>query len=191
MALVDIAGRRIRAKIVYYGPTLGGKTTNLAFIHRHANPGQTGEFRSIAAESARTLFFDYMPIEAGSVGGFQVTFQLYTVAGQANYERTRQAVLKGADGIVFVVDAQQERLFENLESLAELEANLLDQQLNPDAFPIVVQYNKLDLPNALPSQDLDRLLNSARRPRIESSALTGHGVFETLQAISKKVARSL
>lgn len=191
MALVDIAGRRIRAKIVYYGPTLGGKTTNLAFIHRHANPGQTGNFRSIATESERTLFFDYMPIEAGSVGGFQVTFQLYTVAGQVNYEKTRQAVLKGADGIVFVLDAQQERLFENLESLAELEANLLDQQLSPEFFPIVIQYNKLDLPNSLPAADLDRLFNSVGRTRIEASALTGHGVFETLQAICKKVARRL
>jgi len=191
MALIDLSGREIHGKIVYYGPGLGGKTTNLRSLHGRLPDGRKGELRSIATGDERTLFFDFLPLDLGRVGGFAVRFQLYTVAGQGRYERTRAAVLHGADGAVFVADAQAARLEDNRRSLRELRDNLAAQGKPLAGFPLVLQYNKMDLPDALPAAELDRHLNPTGLPRIEAAARHGTGVVETLRAICKLVARSL
>jgi signal recognition particle receptor subunit beta len=191
MALVDVAAREIHAKIVYYGPTLGGKTTNLQFVFDHTSAATKGDFKSIATETQRTLFFDFMPLDLGNVHGFSVRFNLYTVAGQSLYEGTRVAVLKGADGVIFVADAQRDRLDENIQSLAELERTLSAQQGETRSFPVILQYNKMDLPRAMPASELDYHLNTNHRPRFAASALNGQGVFRTLQTACRLVAKSL
>jgi len=191
MALIDLADRRVHGKIAYYGPGLGGKTTNLRYIQRMAPPETRGELRAIAAETERTLFCDVLRLELGSVLGFALRYDLYTVPGQDRYERTRQAVLHGADGVVFVADAQERRLDENLRSLEELTANVTLQGKRLSEFPLVLQFNKMDLPDALPTPALDRALNAVGAPRFEASAANGAGVFETLRAICKAVTRSL
>lgn len=191
MALINVAAREIHGKIVYYGPGLCGKTTNLQIIHAKIPQNGRSDLLSIATETERTLFFDFMPLELGQVHGFSIRFHLYTVPGQILYERTRVAVLNGTDGVVFVADAQRDRLADNLQSLRELAHNLKNQGKRLVDFPLVMQYNKMDLPTALPTPVLDRYLNTIKVPRFEASAINGDGVFETLRAISKLVVNKL
>jgi signal recognition particle receptor subunit beta len=191
MALIDLNAREIHGKIVYFGPGLGGKTTNLLYLHAHLPDAQRGEMMSIAGDSGRTLFFDLMPVNLGTVLGFAIRFRLYTVAGQERYEEARATVMTGADGVVFVADAQRGRLRENLASLRELAAVLRNQGKSLSDFPLVLQYNKMDLPDALPVETLDRYLNPMGTPRIEAVALQGCGVVETLRAVCKRTAQSL
>ena len=191
MALINVAAREIHGKIVYYGPGLSGKTTNLQFIHSRIPNNTKGDLLSIETETERTLFFDFLPLDLGKVHGFSIRFHLYTVPGQILYERTRVAVLNGADGVVFVADAGRDRLPDNLQSLRELAQNLTAQGKRFLDYPLVMQYNKMDLPEALPIPVLDRYLNTIRVPRFEAVALDGKGVFETLRAISKLVVNKL
>ena len=191
MALINVAAREIHGKIVYYGPGLCGKTTNLQIIHGKIPQNGRSELLSIATETERTLFFDFLPLDLGKVHGFTIRFHLYTVPGQILYERTRVAVLNGADGVVFVADAQRDRLADNLQSLRELAHNLTNQGKRLLEFPLVMQYNKMDMPTALPTPVLDRYLNTIKVPRYEAVAVNGNGVFETLRAISKLVVNKL
>ncbi len=189
MALINLAAREIHGKIVYYGPGLGGKTTNLRYLHANLQDHQEA-IVSIATESERTLFFDFLPIDLGTLLGFRIRFHLYTVPGQDLYEQTRVAVLNGVDGVVFVADAGEDRLPGNLATLRELSQHVAGQGKRFRDFPLVMQYNKMDLSNALAPAALDHYLNSAGVPRFEATAIEGVGVFETLRAISKLVARS-
>ncbi|HUZ03340.1 MAG TPA: ADP-ribosylation factor-like protein [Thermomicrobiaceae bacterium] len=191
MALINVAAREIHGKIVYYGPGLSGKTTNLQVIHARIPTNTKGELLSIETETERTLFFDFLPLDLGKVHGFTIRFHLYTVPGQVLYERTRVAVLNGTDGVVFVADGERNRLADNLQSLRELAQNLTAQGKRFLDFPIVFQYNKMDLPDALPVPILDRYLNTIKAPRFEAVAVRGQGVFETLRAISKLVVNKL
>jgi len=192
MALINVAAREIHCKIVYYGPGLCGKTTNLKYIHS-AVPGHAkGDLLSIATETERTLFFDFLPLDLGQVHGFQTRFHLYTVPGQVLYERTRVAVLNGADGVVFVADSQQTKLRENIMSLQELARNIQAEGKKFLEFPLVLQYNKRDVPNVMAVELMDHYLNSSIKvPRFEAVASKGTGVFDTLKAISKLVISKL
>ncbi|MBV9229521.1 MAG: GTPase domain-containing protein [Chloroflexi bacterium] len=191
MALINIATHEIHCKIVYYGIGYCGKTTNLQHVFKSINPNARGEMLSIATETERTLFFDFLPLDLGTVHGFRTRFHLYTVPGQILYERTRLAVLNGADGIVFVVDSQAEKFEENVQSIAELELNMRRIGKDMSTFPFVMQWNKRDMPTALPIPVLDRYLNRRRVPTFEAIASNGRGVFATLRAISKGVMAQL
>jgi signal recognition particle receptor subunit beta len=191
MALINIATHEIHCKIVYYGIGYCGKTTNLQHVHRSIDPRARGDMLSIATETERTLFFDFLPLDLGTVHGFRTRFHLYTVPGQILYERTRLAVLNGADGIVFVVDSQAEKFEENIQSIAELEMNMRRIGKDLGRFPFVIQWNKRDMPNALPVPVLERYLNRRRVPSYEAIASNGKGVFATLRAISKNVMAQL
>lgn len=191
MALINVAAREIHCKIVYYGPGMCGKTTNLQYIHGQVPQATKGDLLSIATETERTLFFDFLPLDLGKVRGFQTRFHLYTVPGQVLYERTRVAVLNGADGVVFVADSQRNKLEENVNSLKELARNVQKQGKKFQEFPLVLQYNKRDLPNALPTQVLDKYLNPLQWSRFEACASKGPGVFDTLKGISKIVISKL
>ncbi len=191
MALINIAAHEIHCKIVYYGIGYCGKTTNLQYVHRSIQPTARGEMLSIATETERTLFFDFLPLDLGTVHGFHTRFHLYTVPGQILYERTRLAVLNGADGIVFVVDSQADKFEENVQSIAELDMNMRRIGKDLASFPLVMQWNKRDMQNALPVQVLERYLNRRRVPSIEAVASTGRGVFATLRTISKNVMAQL
>ena len=187
MALINVAKREIQCKIVYYGTGFCGKTTNLQYIHAHAPRPARGDLLSIATESERTLFFDFLPLDLGMIHGFRVRFALYTVPGQVLYERTRVAVLNGVDGLVFVADSSPDKLEENFQNLLELEMNMRKMGRDLGSFPFVMQWNKRDLPGAVPVPTLDRYLNRRRVPAFAASALTGEGVFPTLRAICKGV----
>ncbi|MBV9690478.1 MAG: GTPase domain-containing protein [Ktedonobacteraceae bacterium] len=191
MALINIASHEIHCKIVYYGIGYCGKTTNLQYVHKSINPSARGEMLSIATETERTLFFDFLPLDLGTILGFRTRFHLYTVPGQILYERTRLAVLNGADGIVFVVDSQAERFEENAQSIAELEMNMDRIGKDMHNFPFVIQWNKRDMPSALPVPLLERYLNRRSVPSFEAIASNGQGVFATLRAISKNVMAQL
>jgi signal recognition particle receptor subunit beta len=191
MALINVAAREIHGKIVYYGPGLSGKTTNLQYIHRRIPQASKSNLLSIATETERTLFFDFLPLDLGKIHGFTIRFHLYTVPGQTLYERTRVAVLNGADGVVFVADSNRDRLQEDLDSLKELAANIRAQGKRFSDYPLVLQYNKRDTPNALPVPIMDRYLNAIKVPRFEAVAPEGTGVFETLRAICKLVTNKL
>ncbi len=191
MALINVASREIHCKIVYYGTGYCGKTTNLQYIHGHAPQPARGNLLSIATESERTLFFDFLPLDLGTVHGFTVRFHLYTVPGQVLYERTRVAVLNGVDGVVFVVDSTPEKLEENFQSLIELETNMRRMGKDLGDFPFVIQWNKRDAPRAVPVATLDRYLNRRRVPAFEAIAVTGQGVFPTLRTIGKAVMARL
>jgi hypothetical protein len=191
MALINVAAREIHCKIVYYGPGMCGKTTNLQYIHTQVPRDAKGDLLSIATETERTLFFDFLPLDLGKVRGFQTRFHLYTVPGQVLYERTRVAVLNGSDGVVFVADSARDQLEQNIRSLKELAVNITRQNKKFQEFPIVLQYNKRDLPNALPVPVLDKYLNSMNWTRFEAIATSGEGVFDTLKAISKLVISKL
>ena len=191
MALINIASHEIHCKIVYYGIGYCGKTTNLQYVFKRINPSARGEMLSIATETERTLFFDFLPLDLGTVHGFRTRFHLYTVPGQILYERTRLAVLNGADGIVFVVDSQAEKFEENVQSITELEMNMRRIGKDMNTFPYVMQWNKRDMPSALPTQVLDRYLNRRHVPSFEAIASDGRGVFATLRTISKSVMAQL
>jgi signal recognition particle receptor subunit beta len=191
VALINIATHEIHCKIVYYGIGYCGKTTNLQYVFKSIKPDVRGDMLSIATETERTLFFDFLPLDLGAVHGFRTRFHLYTVPGQILYERTRLAVLNGADGIVFVVDSQSEKFEENMQSITELEMNLRRLGRDLGSFPFVMQWNKRDLPSALPVHILERYLNRRRVPSFEAIASAGKGVFATLRAISKNVITQL
>ncbi len=191
MALINIATHEIHCKIVYYGIGYCGKTTNLQYVFKSINPSVRGDMLSIATETERTLFFDFLPLDLGTVHGFRTRFHLYTVPGQILYERTRKAVLNGADGIVFVVDSQAEKFEENVQSISELEMNLRHLGKDIATFPFVVQWNKRDMSSALPVGVLERYLNRRRFPSFEAVASKGTGVYATLRCISKRVMAQL
>src|SRR5438132_2818206 len=191
MALINVATREIHCKIVYYGPGLSGKTTNLKYIHGTVPSQARGDLLSIDTETERTLFFDFLPLDLGRVHGYQTRFHLYTVPGQVLYERTRVAVLNGADGVVFVADSQRSKLAENVRSLQELAKNLTHQGKRFLEFPMAIQYNKRDVPEALPLEVLEKYLNSMKVASYESIASNGVGVFDTLRTISKLVISKL
>jgi mutual gliding-motility protein MglA len=178
--------REIQFKVVFYGPGLGGKTTNLEQIHKHSNPAQRGKLVSLNTESERTLFFDLLPVDLGKFRGYDVRLHLCTVPGQIAFDQTRRLVLRNVDGIVFVVDSQRDRLDDNIASLRNLEANLVLQGDDPSRMPLVVQYNKRDLPTALPIAELRRALGiPSDVPEIEAVAMAGEGVFPTFKSIVK------
>lgn len=185
MVFFNYATMQMAAKIVYYGPGLCGKTTNLQHIYQKTSSKSRGEMVSLETETDRTLFFDLLPLDVGNIAGFKTRFQLYTVPGQVFYNSTRKLVLRGVDGIVFVADSQGPMLDANLESFNNLKANLAELGLNVDEIPLVFQYNKRDLKNILPVEDMNRHLNDKGLPFFEASALQGNGVFETLKGISK------
>src|SRR4029079_3002484 len=177
MALINVAAKEIHCKLVYYGPGLSGKTTNLKYIFSTVPTQARGDLLSIDTETERTLFFDFLPLALGRVHGYQTRFHLYTVPGQVLYERTRVAVLNGADGVVFVADSQRHKLQEDVQSLQELARNVTLMGMTFSQFPLVIQYNKRDLENAWPVEVMDRYLNSIKVPRFEAAAATGVGVF--------------
>ena len=191
MAVFNAAKREIDLKIVYYGPAMCGKTTNVQCIHKMLAPQQRGDLMSLATKDDRTLFFDFLPIELGDVRGFKTRFHIYTVPGQVYYGLTRRAVLTGADGVVFVADSQTNKLQDNLESLKDLAENLKFYKKDITSFPFVLQYNKRDLPHVTPVEELNAMLNSYNVPAYESSALTGMGVVETLTGICKMVLKQM
>ena len=193
MPLVNFTAREITCKLVYYGPGRCGKTTNLQYIHGRVPEHRRGNMVSLATQSDRTLFFDFLPLELGIISGFTTRFQLYTVPGQVYYNATRRLVLQGADGVVFVADSQARQLDENVESMQDLHANLADQGIEPRLMPLVVQYNKQDLPKELilPVADLSDAINFRNVPEFAADALHGPGVFETLRGISELVLRRL
>ncbi len=191
MVQINFAKREINCKLVYYGPGLSGKTTNLEVVHKKAPASKKGELTSIATEGDRTLFFDYMPLELGKVGGMNTKFQLYTVPGQVYYNATRKLVLQGADGVVFVADSQPDKMEENLESLQNLDDNLKEQGLDIRSIPLVLQWNKRDLPNVLPTDELDKKMNKFGAPTFEAVAVTGEGVFPTLRKLAQMVLEKL
>ena len=193
MSLVNFTTREITCKIVYYGPGRSGKTTNLQYIYSQVPDDRKGRMVSLATQTDRTLFFDFLPLDLGSISGFTTKFQLYTVPGQVYYNATRKLVLQGADGVVFVADSQLRQLDENIESLQNLQANLLVHTIDVRALPMVLQYNKQDLPRELilSKEELDDALNFRDAPAFPADALHGAGVFETLQAVSAAVLRKL
>jgi signal recognition particle receptor subunit beta len=193
MSLVNFSNREITCKIVYYGPGRSGKTTNLQYIYGRVPTDRRGRMVSLATQTDRTLFFDFLPLELGSISGFTTRFQLYTVPGQVYYDATRKLVLQGADGVVFVADSQALQLDENVESLQNLQANLVEQGVDVRQMPLVFQYNKQDLPRDLifTPQDLDDALNFRSVPSFPADALSGNGVFETLKGVSELVLRRL
>ena len=187
MSFINYSSREINCKIVYYGPGLCGKTTNLQYIYRRTNPGQKGKLISLATETERTLFFDFLPLALGDIKGFKIRFHLYTVPGQVFYAASRKLILKGVDGVVFVADIQIERMDSNMESLDDLSINLTEQGYELEKLPFAMQYNKRDLPNVIPVADLDKVLNLRRVSWFEAVAVTGKGVFETLKAVARQV----
>ena len=191
MSFINYSSREINCKIVFYGPGLCGKTTNLQFIYNKTNPDAKGKMISLATETERTLFFDFLPLSLGEIRGFKTRFHLYTVPGQVFYDASRKLILKGVDGVVFVADSQIERMEANLESLENLRINLAEQGYDLDKIPFVLQYNKRDLPNAAEVVELRRLLNPRMVPDYEASATIGNGVFETLKAVAKLVLTEL
>ncbi|MFM8781951.1 MAG: GTP-binding protein [Gemmatimonadota bacterium] len=194
MPMINYSAREINCKVVYYGPALCGKTTNLEVIHRRVAPDSRGTLMSLATETDRTLFFDFLPVDLGSVRGFTTRFHLYTVPGQVQYDASRRLILKGVDGIVFVADSAADRLEANVESLRNLEENLRSYGYDPQAIPLVLQYNKRDLLDALATETLDAALRNgwaAGAPTHEAVARDGTGVFETLQDVSARVIASL
>ena len=193
MSLVNFAAREITCKIVYYGPGRSGKTTNLQYVFGRVPESRRGRMVSLATHTDRTLFFDFLPIDLGSISGFATKFQLYTVPGQSYYASTRKLVLQGADGVVFVADSQARRLDDNLESLQDMHNNLLAQGVDVRQLPVVFQYNKQDLPGdlILSHEELDDALNFRAVPSYPADALHGSGVFETLRGISELVLKRL
>ena len=191
MTFINYASREINCKIVYYGPGLCGKTTNLQYIYDSTSPTAKGKLISLATETDRTLFFDFMPLELGTVRGFKTRFHLYTVPGQVYYDASRKLILKGVDGVVFVADSQEERMDANIESLENLEENLKTQGYDLMQIPYVLQLNKRDLPSAVPVEELTAELLKKGEPVYEAVAADGTGVFDTLKAVAKQVLTEL
>jgi small GTP-binding protein len=191
MSFINYAAREINVKIVFYGPGLCGKTTNLQYIYEKSSPQQKGKLISLATETDRTLFFDFLPLDLGAVRGFKTRFHLYTVPGQVFYDASRKLILKGVDGVVFVADSQEARMDANVESLRNLEDNLNENGFELKTVPYVLQFNKRDLPSAMLVDDMYRLLNFKGEPTFEAVATKGIGVFETLKAVAKQVLYEL
>ncbi len=191
MVMINRATKEITLKIVYYGPGLCGKTTNLEYIYSKANPARRGKLLSVTTETDRTLFFDFLPVELGTMRGMKVRVQLYTVPGQVFYDATRRIVLRGSDGVVFVADSQSVMVEANMESIQNLKTNLRLNGLDPDSVPLVFQYNKQDLRGLSPFEDMEEKLNWRSVPSFPSVATVGQGVNETLRKIIEEVIRSL
>ncbi|MDT5158491.1 MAG: mutual gliding-motility protein MglA [Acidobacteriota bacterium] len=191
MTFINYASREINCKIVYYGPGLCGKTTNLQYIYDTTAPTAKGKLISLATETDRTLFFDFMPLELGTVRGFKTRFHLYTVPGQVFYDASRKLILKGVDGVVFVADSQDERMDANIESLYNLEENLQSNGYDLDKIPYVLQLNKRDLPNVIPAGEMVAELRRKEEPVHEAVASKGNGVFDTLKSVAKQVLTEL
>lgn len=191
MAHISHAAKEINCKIVYYGPGLGGKTTNLQYIYNQTSPDRRGKMVSLTGETERTLFFDFLPLNIGEIRGFTTRFHLYTVPGQQYYDASRKLILKGVDGVVFVADSSVDRMEDNLDSLKSLDSNLREQGYDLHRLPCVFQYNKRDLPNRVPIKVLTENLNIFGAQEFEAIAVKGIGVFETLMAVSKGILKSL
>jgi signal recognition particle receptor subunit beta len=191
MTFINYASREINCKIVYYGPGLCGKTTNLQWIYDKTNPNAKGKLISLATETDRTLFFDFLPLELGTVRGFKTRFHLYTVPGQVFYDASRKLILKGVDGVIFVADSQVERMDANVESIDNLQTNLKVQGYELMNIPYVLQLNKRDLPNVIPADEMVRVLRKKGEPVFEAVASKGMGVFETLKGVAKLVLQEL
>jgi signal recognition particle receptor subunit beta len=191
LSFINFAAREINCKIVYYGAGLGGKTTNLQHIYKTTAEAQKGKMISLATETERTLFFDFLPLDLGTVRGFKTRIHLYTVPGQVFYDASRKLILRGVDGIVFVADSQEERMDANLEALDNLGTNLKEHNIDFAKLPYVLQLNKRDLPNILPVDQLTRELRKKNEPVMEAIAFQGNGVFETLKEIAKQVLTEL
>ena len=191
MSFINFAAREINCKLVYYGPGLGGKTANLQWIYDTSNPTQKGKMISLATETDRTLFFDFLPLDLGTVRGFKTRFHLYTVPGQVFYEASRKLILKGVDGVVFVADSQEERMDANLETLEGLQENLKDHGLDFQTIPYVLQLNKRDLPGAMSVEALKKELQQKGERVVEGIAINGTGVFETLKGVAQLVLAEL
>lgn len=191
MSFINYLSREINCKIVYYGPGLCGKTTNLQYIYTKTNPEAKGKMISLATETERTLFFDFLPLALGEIRGFKTRFHLYTVPGQVFYDASRKLILKGVDGVVFVADSQIARMDANIESLENLRHNLAEQGYDLDKIPFVIQYNKRDMPAIASVEELRAALNPNGVPDFEAVAATGEGVFETLKAVAKLVLSEL
>jgi len=192
MTFINYASKEINCKIVYYGPGLCGKTTNIQYIYEKTSEQVKGKLISLATEADRTLFFDFLPLDLGKIRGFTTRFHLYTVPGQVFYEASRRLILKGVDGVIFVADSQVERFDANKESLDNLKQNLEAQGYSIETLPYVIQYNKRDLPNVVPCDELQKALNGDMFvPWFEASATVGDGVFDTLKAVAKLVLAEL
>ena len=191
MSMINYASREINCKIVYYGPGLGGKTTNLEYVYEKVAPNTRGKLISLATETERTLFFDFLPVDLGTIRGFKTRFHLYTVPGQVYYNASRKLILKGVDGVVFVADSQVERMDANIESMHNLYDNVQEYGLDLREIPFVIQYNKRDLPNIVSTRELEESLNPTGVPFFEAVGTRGIGVFDTLKAVSKQVIKSL
>jgi hypothetical protein len=191
MSFINYMAREINCKLVYYGPGLCGKTTNLQYIYDRTNPEHKGKMISLATETERTLFFDFLPLSLGEIRGFKTRFHLYTVPGQVFYDASRKLILKGVDGVIFVADSQVERTEANEESMENLRTNLTEQGYTLERLPFVIQYNKRDLPNVATTEELRAMLNKMNVPDFDAIARTGVGVFDTLKAAAKLVLTEL
>jgi mutual gliding-motility protein MglA len=191
MSFINYASKEINCKIIYYGPGLSGKTTNVQYIYENTQTESRGKLVTLSTENERTLFFDFLPLAVGDVRGYKTRFHLYTIPGQTFYEVSRQFILKGVDGVVFVADSQAERMEANIESYESLEKSLDNQGYDLGKLPLVLQYNKRDLPDAVGLRELEATFNPTHRPFFEAMANRGQGVMETLQAISQAVIREL
>jgi signal recognition particle receptor subunit beta len=191
MTFINYASREINCKIVYYGPGLCGKTTNIQWIHEQANPEKRGKLVSLATETDRTLFFDFLPLDMGMVKGFKVRFHLYTVPGQVFYDASRKLILRGCDGVIVVADSQRPRMEANIESIANLATNLKDNGFDIRNIPYVLQLNKRDMPTSAPLAEMEDLLRFRNEPMIEAVAFRGQGVIETLKACARQILMEL
>jgi len=191
MSFINFTTREISCKIVYYGPGLSGKTTNLHWIYNHTESERKGKLISLATETERTLFFDFLPLALGNIEGFGVRFHLYTVPGQVFYAASRKLILKGVDGIVFTADSQIERMEANMESMDDLHQNLEEHGYDLKGLPLTIQYNKRELPNAAPLEEMNRHLNPMDGPWFEAAAIQGVGVYETLKDVAKRVLKDV
>ncbi len=187
MSFINYNAKEIHCKIVYFGPSLGGKTTNIQWVYHKTQNNEKSDIFSLPTDVERTLFFDFLPIEIGDIRGFKTRFHLYTVPGQVVYDASRKLIMKGLDGVIFVADSQKERMEENLQSLKNLETNLTQHGYDINEIPMVFQYNKRDLPGALPINELRSSLNKYNAPDFEGIASDGTGVFESLKTISKSI----
>lgn len=191
MSFVNYQTKEVNCKIVYYGPGMGGKTTNIQYVYKKTAGGSKGDMITLNTENERTLFFDFLPLDLGEIRGFKTRFHLYTVPGQVFYEASRKLILRGVDGIVFVADSQVERMEANIESYKGMESNLLEQGYDLDKLPIIMQWNKRDLPNIISTEELESKVNIRKFPSFESVATDGDGVFDSLKHISKLVLMNL
>jgi signal recognition particle receptor subunit beta len=191
MTFINYASREINCKVVYYGPGLCGKTTNIQWIFEQANPEKRGKLVSLATETDRTLFFDFLPLDMGTVKGFKVRFHLYTVPGQVFYDASRKLILRGCDGVIFVADSQKQRMEANIESIANLATNLKENGFDIRTIPYVLQLNKRDMPTATGVAEMERLLRFRNEPMVEAVASQGTGVIETLKACARQILMDL